>query len=156
MRKSKSVMPDQNAFKDAVLAIRDVKHCYKAGLTALGKHSSKVHLTNTRACNGSINIDACVGSIYPNENRWDYAFSYRSAVYFVEVHPAQTNEVDAVLLKLAWLKRWLESDVPDIATLKTERPYYWLCSGSFNILKTAPQYRRAVQAGILPISTLKI
>lgn len=135
-------------------ATTEIKDCYQSGLKALGHYSNKIELQNSRECTGSVEIDECVRVNYPNANRWDYVFAYKSATYFVEVHSAETTEVSVVLAKLQWLKDWLNTQAPELAKLKAEQPYYWIQSGRFSIPKTTPQYRRAAQNGIMPISKL--
>ncbi len=91
-------------FSEAVAATPHIAKCLKNGLTAFGSDSAKIHLLQTRACDGSVNLDDCLSGRYPDESRWDYCFAYYGEVYFVEVHPAQTSEVKTVIKKLQWLK----------------------------------------------------
>lgn len=155
MKKKKPRPRISNKFKEAVESTPDIKECYQTGLQAMGAYSSKVELSDNRECNGSLDIDNCIRKNYPTSNRWDYAFSYKSVAYFVEVHSAETNEVSTVLAKLQWLKDWLKSSAPELLKLKAKKtPYYWIQSGRFNILKNSRQYRQAAQNGILPISKL--
>ncbi len=154
MSKDRKQLPTSNPFKEAVEATPEIKNCYQPGLQALGSYSTKIELLNNRECNGSVEIDECVRPNYPTANRWDYVVSYKSAAYFIEVHSAETSEVSVVLTKLQWLKDWLNEQAPELAKLKAKQPYYWIQSGKFSIPKTTPQYRRAVQSGILPISKL--
>ncbi|MDO8368301.1 MAG: hypothetical protein Q7T20_15985 [Saprospiraceae bacterium] len=156
MSKRVSQSPASNPFKDAVEATPEVKECYQPGLQAFGTYSTKINLHDNRECNGSVEIDECVRVKYPNANRWDYVFAYKSTVYFVEVHSAETNEVSVVLAKLQWLKDWLNTKAPEIAKLKAQQPYYWIQSSRFSIPKTTRQYRLAAQNGILPISKLTL
>jgi hypothetical protein len=147
-----------SAFQTAVENTPDVATCFQVGLRALGQHSQKIALDDTSLCEGSLDIDGCTTRLYPNENRWDYALSYNSEVFFVEVHTANTTEVSTVLRKLQWLKDWLVSEAPEINALKATKhfPYYWIQSSGFDILKTSPQYRRIVQAGLKPIARLNL
>lgn len=154
MTKKKAHLTIPSTFKDAVEATSEIKNCYQSGLSALGNYSNKIELQHSRECNGSVEIDECVRVLYPNANRWDYVFAYKSVAYFVEVHSAETNEVSVVLAKLQWLKDWLNTQAPELAKLKAKQPYYWIQSGRFSIPKTTPQYRRTAQNGIMPISKL--
>lgn len=156
MSKKKSQSPAANPFKEAVEATPEVKSCYQPGLQALGPHSNKIDLHDNRECNGSLEIDECVRTTYPNSNRWDYVFAYKSIAYFVEVHSAESNEVSVVLAKLQWLKDWLNEKAPKIGRLKAKQPYYWIQSGRFSIPKTSRQYRLAAKNGIMPISKLTL
>ncbi len=140
------------------MATADVKACYQQGLRAMGRNSSKVELSDTRKADGSLDVDACVARLYPDENRWDYVLGYDGKAYFVEIHPAQTSEISIVLKKLQWLKDWLNGKASAINQLKAKErtPFYWVQSGKFNILKTSRQYRELVNAGLLPIAKLKL
>ncbi len=144
------------AFEKAVKATPEISQCYQPGLRALGSNSSKIQPADTRCCYGSVDLDACLQTKYPDDNRWDYLLSYKKKAYFVEVHPAHTSEVDTVLKKLNWLKKWLAAHAPLVDKQKAVKPYYWIASGKANILKTSPHYRRAAQAGLMPVSVLKL
>lgn len=143
-------------FKDAVVATADVSTCFRKGLEALGPDKIKISAPNARDFEGSINIDGCTTSKYPNANRWDYAFAYKGEVFFVEVHSANSREVRAVIKKLQWLQDWLNQDAPEINKLKAKNKpvYYWIQSKGFAIPKTTSQYRAAQTHGIKPIAKL--
>lgn len=144
------------SFSQVVALTPHIRECFQNGLTAFGSYSSKIVLLETRACSGSVDLDRCLATRYPDENRWDYCFAYQGEVYFVEIHPAQTSEVNTVIKKKLWLENWLQNHALEIDQLKAERPFYWIQSGGFNILKTSPQYRRAREAGLLPIARLEL
>lgn len=145
-------------FRTAVESTPDVQTGFKPGLSALGQHSNKIQAKQKSQFNGSLDIDTCTTHLYPNDNRWDYAFSYKSEVYFVEIHSAQTNEVKTVIRKLEWLKNWLRNQAPEIQalTVKKRIPYYWIQSKNFQIPPSTPQHRLAVQHKILPIKILHL
>jgi hypothetical protein len=145
------------SFKQAVKATPDICTCYKSGLSALRDYSKRVSVTDTTKLQGSVDIDACTTSKYPQDNRWDYALAYKGEVFFVEVHSAMTSEVKTVLKKLQWLKDWLHSQAPEINKLKAQSSHFlWIQSNNFQIPKTAPQYLMAVQAGLKPIKKLEL
>lgn len=145
-------------FRQAIEATPDVATGYRTGLTAMGVHSRKISVVNTHNIEGSVDIDSCTTQKYPNENRWDYAFSYNGEVYFIEVHSAITSEVTTVLKKFRWLKDWLIQQAPEINKMKARsRPaFYWIQSKDFSIPRSSPQYRSAVFAGIKPIAKLTL
>ena len=144
-------------FKEAVEATPDVANGYQSGLNAIeNKYRNRIQVSNTRLLNGSVDIDSCTTCLYPNDNRWDYAFSYNQKVYFMEVHSANTHEVSVVLSKLKWLKDWLVQHAPDINKLKAPQPYFWIQSKGFAVLPTSPQYKNMVQKGLKPIAILKL
>lgn len=137
-------------FQQAIEATPDVAAGFKNGLTGLGNHSSKISVTNTNLLQGSVDIDECTITKYPNANRWDYVFAYKGEAFFIEVHSANSSEVRTVLKKLQWLKDWLHQQAPEINKLKAKSrsPFYWIQSKGFAILKTSPQYRAAEGAGL--------
>jgi len=143
-------------FKQVVEATPDVENGYQVGLGALGQYRNKINAANTRLLNGSVDIDACTTVKYPNENRWDYALAYSQKVYFVEVHSANTGQVNVVLRKLQWLKDWLNSSAPEIKKMKAQQPYYWIMSNNNRILKGSSQARQISQAGLKPMPCLNL
>lgn len=145
-------------FRDAVAATDDLKGCFRKGLKALGAHSAKIDLANTRLCSGSVFIDGCLSSQYPDVSRWDYLFSYKGKIYFIEVHPAQSSEVDEMIKKLNWLKHWLNTKAPAINKLKATdtTPYYWVATSGVNLPAHTRQYRKAASAGLLPVSKISL
>jgi hypothetical protein len=158
MKKKVNKKNKVNIFKTAVTNTEHTKNCYRNGLQALGTHKSKVTLTDPSCCEGSVEIDACLVNKFPSNNRWDYSFSYKEEVFFVEVHSANTSEVSTVLRKLQWLKDWLNEHAPEINNLKatSKPPFYWLQSSGYHILRNSPQERLIVQKGLRPISKLTL
>ena len=140
--------------ESAITATQDIAGAYKPGLKALGAYSKKIVLTDH--CEGSVDIDAALAKKYPAANRWDYAIGYKSKIYFVEVHSANTSEVSVVLKKLQWLKDWLNEKAPEMNRHKGVPSFTWIQSGNFNILRGSPQYRLAEQKKILPVKTLSL
>jgi hypothetical protein len=153
---NKKKKTESNAFKTGVESTPDIANCYQSGLRGLGVHSHKIELSQTTLCSGSVDIDTCTTTKYPQSNRWDYALCYNKEVFFVEVHGAKTDEVGTVLKKLQWLKDWLNEEAPEINKLKakSQTPFIWIQSNGFHILRNSKQYRQASQAGIKPIAKL--
>ena len=130
------------AFQVAIEKTEEVKNGF-----CVGKHAKN-------RLQGSLDIDSQVKALYPNEPRWDYALSYDDKIYFFEVHPAETSEVDKVVNKVKWLKCWLKTHAPEINKLpKAEHPYTWVQSGRYAILPTA---REKMKLSISGINTVKI
>lgn len=157
-KKANETTKSKNGFQTAVEATPQIKNAYNTGLKALKQHRSKIQLSDTNECQGSVEIDESVKSHYPQDNRWDYCFSYKNEVFFVEVHTASTSEVSTVLRKLKWLKDWLHHQAPHINALKakSKHPFYWIQSNGFHILPNSQQYRQAIQEKIKPISKLSL
>ena len=136
----------KNSFKNAVESTPLLKDAYESGLKALGSYSTKVKLTDTSKCQGSVDIDAAVKSVYPNACRWDYVVGYDERKYFIEVHGAKTDEVKAVLNKFQWLKDFLVKDAPELNEGK--KSFYWIASNGNHILPNSTQGRQLSQKGI--------
>ncbi|MBN8786660.1 MAG: hypothetical protein J0I84_06185 [Terrimonas sp.] len=147
-----------NNFKEAVLTTDEIKNCYRQGLQSLNEHSTKVVVQNTRELSGSVAIDDCTKTAYPDANRWDYIFGYKGEAFFMEVHPAQTSEVAVVLKKFYWLIEWLRNNAPKINELKPKdkSAFYWVQSEGYNILRNSPQERAIIQKGLRPVARIKL
>ena len=142
-------------FKQAVEETEEIKNGYQNGLKALGNYSNKVELGDTKKCEGSVAIDDCTESLYPQENRWDYVFGYKGEAYFVEVHSAHTSEVSVVLKKLQWLKDWLNSKAPEIKKLQAkDKAFIWIQTNGNHILPKSSQNRLLAEKGLKPVSKL--
>ncbi len=141
-------------FREAVEATPDIKTCFQNGLTALGNHSRRVMVADSSMLQGSVDIDSCTKKKYPNSNRWDYVFAYKNEVFFVEIHSAHTTKVSTVLKKLKWLKEWLNSQAPELNKIRLlgrkREQFVWIQSKNFQIPPGTPQYRAAINAGLLP------
>lgn len=112
----------QLTFRDAVASTPEpVASAWQPGLQALGSDSERVRCSNARQLTGSIALDTVLQEQYPNEPRWDYGIgvrrSEREVALWMEVHPAQTSEVDKVLHKLRWLKAWLADFAPSLQAI---------------------------------------
>ncbi len=137
------------SFAEAVRRTNDIAQCLKAGLQALGTNSKKISVpkNQTRNLEGSVDLDNCVKNKYPNDQRWDYVFGYRSRVYYVEIHPAGTSEVGVVIAKLNWLKQWRKQALA-FESLGNKSSYHWISSNGIKITKNSKYSRRLAAAGI--------
>lgn len=146
-----------NNFKIAVNSTEEIAYGYMTGLKALNSNASKVCVSDSRKIQGSVDIDKYTKKLYPEDNRWDYALGYNNKVYFIEVHPAHTSEVQVVLKKLEWLKSWLNSKGHKLNALpKGEPTFTWIQSGKGAIIPTSKSYKQAAIKGIIPKSKLEI
>ncbi|SKB12415.1 conserved hypothetical protein [Planktothrix sp. PCC 11201] len=134
------------SFKKAIENTPLLKNAFEKGLKALGSNSSKVKPPDTSKCEGSIDIDTTVKSIYPNDSRWDYVVGYDGKTYFIEVHTAKTDEVKSVLNKLQWLKDFLIKDAPELN--QEPKSFHWIASNGNHILSGSSQARQLAQKGI--------
>ena len=94
----------------------------------------------------SVDIDAAMQADYPTSERWDYGICYgksRKRVVFVELHKAESGEVDRLIGKQRWLRDLIAgSRVP-------EHRWYWLPTGKINILPNSKYERKLTAAKIL-------
>lgn len=146
------------AFQIAVENTPDVKNGFCVGLKGVkNSDRNKVNVTDPRKLQGSLDIDTQVQKKYPQEPRWDYALSYDDKLYFFEVHPASTSEVDTVINKLTWLKKWLKNKAPQINKLqKGNQPYTWVPTGRYAILSLGTYAKKLAVSGIKVANSLKL
>jgi hypothetical protein len=146
------------AFQVAIENTEEVKNGFCVGKQAIKSiDRSKVVAAKKNKLQGSLDIDSQVKVLYPNEPRWDYALSYDNKVYYFEVHPAETSEVDKVVNKVKWLKCWLKSQAPEINKLpKAENPYIWVQSGRYAILPTSKEKMKLSVSGITTANILSL
>lgn len=131
-----------NPFKAAVDKCCELSGSCKTGLTALGPNSKVIKASDNSLIDGSVDIDGVVKVLRPNEARWDFVVGYSGEAFFVEVHPADTKNVNDMVNKVVWLKNWLMSVAPDLKNLHKCGCYHWVPSGRVKILKSSPQYKK--------------
>jgi hypothetical protein len=142
-------------FQAAVANSNDVRDFYRAGLQALlERDRNRLSCKDPRKIRGSLNLDAAVAGLYPGQPRWDYGVGIKKTgstdeAIWIEVHPADANQVQKLINKLTWLKNWLNNRARDLMSI-TERdsPYIWVSSGRVSFQQTSPQARRLALAGI--------
>ncbi len=149
-------------FEDAVKAApAPVCNVYQAGKQALkGEHRELIVCRDSRRFTGSIDLEAALtaGQWQVSMNPWDYGIGFREVdsheiALWIEVHPASTAEVSAVLKKLAWLKNWLREEAPELQKMAQGHSgggsYIWLATAAgVHITPNSPQARRLRQAGL--------
>lgn len=139
------------SFRKAIENTPDVQHGYREGLQAIVKADKRaVMVKDARRLDGSLNIDEETKMLYPNESRWDYAVGYDGKVYYVEVHPANTSNVEEVIKKKLWLDKWLKEKAPSMSALKAGSPKYQWAATEVGV-HVSPQSmyaRRLSQRGI--------
>ena len=142
-------------FQDAVANSNDVRDCYQVGLEALlERDRNRLSCQDTRKITGSLHLDAAVAQLYPNVARWDYGIGIKKTelidkAIWVEVHPADANQVQKIIDKLTWLKNWLNNNAPTLMNITgNDSPYVWVSSGSVSFQRNSPQTKRLALAGI--------
>lgn len=152
IQKQLGTKPVKCAFQVAIENTEEVKDGFRVGKQAIKSiDRSKIDAADKDKLQGSLDIDSQVKALYPDEPRWDYALSYNDKIYYFEVHPAETSEVEKVVNKVKWLKCWLKTKATEINKLpKSEHPYTWVQSGRYAILPTA---REKMKLSVLGITT---
>jgi len=146
---------EKNNFREAIESTKEIRSFYREGLKALGSSASKIHVSNPKQIDGSIDIDAASIKKYPHDNRWDYAIGYSNRVFYVEIHPAYTAEVVKMIAKLQWLKKWLKQNAIKLGQIeKGTPPYSWIQSGKGGILPGSRQAKMAAIYGLKPMKQL--
>ena len=105
---------------------------------------------DARRLDGSLNIDEETKMLYPNESRWDYAIGYDGKVYYIEVHPANTSNVEEIIKKKLWLDKWLKEKAPSLSALKAGSPkFQWAATeAGVHVSAQSTYARRLSQRGI--------
>lgn len=142
------------SFKKAIENTPLLDNAFEKGLRALGSNKSKVKPLHPSKCEGSVDIDTAVKSIYPNASRWDYAVGHNGKTYFIEVHTAKTDEVTPFLNKLQWLKDFLIKDAPELN--KEPKSFHWIASNGNHILKQDRKFRQLAEKGIIVVRQLTL
>jgi hypothetical protein len=122
--------------------------CARPGLAVLERHHTAIVTSGTRTACG-VHLDLCRKPHEPDAPRWDYLFTMRDgeSAIGVEVHPADANEVDAMIAKKTWAAELLSSECP---ALQVER-WIWLAPPSGAEIMLLPQHpnaRRLAEAQI--------
>lgn len=140
-------------FQQAVEATPELAGAFQSGLGAVRTtDKARIRAEDTRLVRGSVDIDRALKPTYPNDNRWDYAVGHRhhnqqfDTVYWIEVHPANSREVKAVLGKLQWLRSWLGGSAPRLRVIRKE--FIWISSGKTSFTLTSPQQKQFALHGL--------
>lgn len=139
------------SFRKAIENTPDVQHGYREGMQAIVKADKRaVMVKDARRLDGSLNIDEETKMLYPNESRWDYAIGYDGKVYYIEVHPANTSNVEEIIKKKLWLDKWLKEKAPSLSALKAGSPkFQWAATeAGVHVSAQSTYARRLSQRGI--------
>ncbi len=140
-------------FKNAVLRTPALAQAFQPGLRALkASDAARIACENPRLLAGSVDVDAALSRALPNEPRWDYAVGVKQDhdadfVIWIELHPASsTGEVNVVLTRLSWLKRWTNDAAPSLWHLPGK--YVWIATSKVAFSHYSPQRKRLAMAGL--------
>lgn len=123
----------KTTFQRAVEATPGIAGAYHAGVQAL-EPADRARLDDKHLASGSLFLDAALKKAkkHASANRWDYAIGIqldgagREVVLWLEVHHASSKQTKKVIAKLDWLKSWLASEAPRLASM--QRRFVWLLS----------------------------
>ena len=140
-------------FQQAVENTANIATAYRTGLRAL-RRTDRRHITaeDTGRISGSVDLESALQALLPNAPRWDYGVGHRPTngrgemVYWIEIHPANSGEIKAVLAKLNWLKNWLQTHARDLHGMKAA--FVWVSSGKTTLSPTAPQRKKMALVGL--------
>lgn len=113
------------------------------GLNALQKRDKKlIQCKASPNSLSSVDLDAGLTRIFPEEPRWDYGVACNQpmlCVVWIEVHPATSGEVRKVERKLKWLRSFIRKHLSELNL--APQKFYWIASGRIQIPRHTPQYR---------------
>ena len=143
-------------FRQAVNETPDLNGAWQAGLQALKEIDRNRIDTGCAATRlkGSVDVESQseARNIRAKEDKWDYAVGFDPSdcegevVYWIEVHPANDGEVNLMLEKLQFLRRWLRDHGQYLDSLP--RAFIWISSGRTSFTLTAPQQKRFALLGL--------
>lgn len=143
---------------EACLAARGLGDHVRVGLQALGGDSRRVTIAPPRSATHSVDLDQALKPQQPRAPRWDYAIALKQGqthtIAWVEVHTATSGEVDAVLNKLAWLRRWLTQT--DDACRTTASTFHWVATDAGVHIDSARRRRLNATGLSMPRSLLRL
>ena len=116
----------------------------------------KIKVPSTSLLNCSVNLDEAARCACPHENRWDYALDYAGKAFFNEIHPAHTSEIECLVKKVLFVKKWLASVAPEMLELPGPRAFYWVSSGTtdLRIMQNSPQARKLALHKIVSVGQI--
>jgi hypothetical protein len=140
-------------FRQAVNETPDLSGAWQAGLQALKEiDRNRVNAVESRRLKGSVDVESRLQALHPGERQWDYAVGFDPAgfqgevIYWIEVHPANDGEINVMLEKLQFLRRWLREHGQSLDSLP--RAFIWVSSGKTSFTLTAPQQKRFALLGL--------
>jgi len=140
-------------FRQAVNETPDLNGAWQAGFRALKEiDRNRIETAVTRRLKGSVFVEGCLTRHYSGEKQWDYAVGfdpagfYGEVIYWIEVHPANDGEINVMLEKLQFLRRWLREHGQKLDSLP--RAFIWVSSGKTSFTLTAPQQKRFALLGL--------
>ncbi len=145
-------------FKQIISNISDLEQCWKAKLDALGSNASYIRVHNPVKVSGSVDIDACLQKMRPNDPRWDYVFAVANKrnerMVYIEVHEKLYDQIDRVKNKYVWLIEWLGKNGGELNHFLDESEFYWLGHGQLS--SHVPEVKALAAMGLEVMPSLDI
>lgn len=142
-------------FKQAVDATPHLRGLWKPGLQAL-RAEDKPHVRpeTPKYLRGSVDIDTAHQKLpdHASANRWDFAIGFQhtnradEVIYWVETHSGSDGQIETMLRKFAWLKKWLRSGGRQLAGFKAS--FVWAPSGATSFTQGSQQVRKLAAQGL--------
>lgn len=129
-------------------------------LAIKGEHRDRVSTSGASSVIDSVNLEKALSSLSPGAPQWDYAIGWISSgtdsCCFVEVHPANTLQVEEIVRKKTSAAALLTQHAPkvmrlaDQTRLRIGKPVWrWITTGAHvGIHANTPAARRLRQAGV--------
>jgi hypothetical protein len=144
--------------RDLIAQCAALRNSFYKGLKAIKNRDKRlIYASRPRAIIGSIDIDATMQASQRHDHLWDYLIGVKEekqCAYFVEVHSAETSQVNVVLQKLTWLHGFVSRELPDLNRKEFDSMYYWVGTNGVHIPRTTPQYRLLAENDLKVISHL--
>ena len=139
------------SFQQAVEQIAEIGGAHCPGLQAIKNAHRKLIATKSRKVwRESVDLDAALAARYPNAERWDYGVGIHrdraEHAIWVEFHPADSQHINEVLKKLAWLKSWLKSSGRPLQAMT--RRYVWVATGGVTVTRDSKRMRKLAEEGL--------
>lgn len=141
-------------FKRAVMQTPKLENSWRPRLKAL-RREDRPHVKpqSSRRLRGSTDVDTALRRSQPDANRWDFAVGYDHAnrkedcIYWIETHTGSDDQIEVVLKKLEWLKKWLRKDGRLLD--RFERDIVWVSSGHTLFTQGSAQVKLLAQKGLI-------
>jgi hypothetical protein len=142
-------------FRKAVNATEELSDAYRPGIRALAEADRKrIECAQPQRLRGSVNLETSLRDQHPDDPIWDYGIGWSistrvDCAVWIEVHPASSGHVGAVIKKVKWLKDWLQTSAPALSGLtRGIDGYVWIASGRVLLQRTSRQARQLAAAGV--------
>jgi hypothetical protein len=139
-------------------------NAYRIGLRALSSAARlSIAMKHRHRPTGSVDIDAALTTLFPNDPRWDYVVAVAGTtgveeLYWIELHPANGGGCIAEMMKKAeWLNEWLAKDGQRLGPRRYSGRRFWVATGRCGFHANAPQMKKLAMLGVSPPArTLRI